>query len=298
MKKNIILFSLLLISVLSFGQTKSILIPGTKYSMIPPEGFKLSTSFSGFQNIEKGAEIIVVDAPINYFTFRKIFTKEALKSKEMDLVSTEDLKFNNSDAILYNVNQSKNGINYLKQILVFGDKTQTTIVTGSHPEQIIDYNALIKKSLFTLKKNKGQIENPLQYVHFSIDTEGTDYELVKTLTGSLIYSENHITNGKIGIMIVSYTDDKINSDFKEFCIEKLKKLPNANNSQIRTIDKIKISDMDGYEITAEGNNNGLFYQTILLNPDKGYYSIVGDADENKENNLDVYKKVARTFKLK
>ena len=298
MKKNIILFSVLLISIFSFGQTSSVLIPGTKYSMIPPEGFILSTSFSGFQNNETGASIMIMDIPTSYSSLVQGFTKEALKTKGMNLLSKENVKYKNSDAMLFKVSQKANGINYLKQVLLFGDKKITVMVNGIYPEQAKDSENEIKKSLFTIERNEKLVEKPLESVNFSINVDGTDYKLVKSLPGSLLYSEDDKIPTDKGLIGVSYSlGHKVNSDYKQFSIDRLKKLPDASNSVIKTIDKVTISDMEGYEIVAEDNSKQLIYLVMLFNPNKEYYLIVGQAKDDKEKNLEIYKKVSKTFKL-
>jgi len=298
MKKNIILFSLLLISIFSFGQTTSVLIPGTKYSMIPPEGFILSPNFSGFQNIETGASIMIMDIPTSYSSLVQGFTKDALKTKGMDLLSKENVRYKNSDAMLYKVSQKANGINYLKQILLFGDKNITVMVNGIYPEQSNDSENELKKSLFTIERNEKLAEKPLQSVNFSINVEGTDYKLVKSLAGSLLYSEDDKIPSDKGLLIVSNSlGNKVNTDYRQFSIDRLKKLPDASNSIIKTIDKVTISDMEGYEIVAEDNSKQLIYQVTLFSSTREYYIIVGQSKGEKEKNLEVYKKVAKTFKL-
>ena len=297
MKKNI-LFTLLLISIFSFAQNSSVLIPGTKYTMIPPEDFILSTGFSGFQNNETGASIMIMDIPASYSSLIKGFTKDALKTKGMELLSKENTKYKNSDAMLFKVSQKANGINYLKQVLLFGDDKITVMVNGIYPEQAKDSENEIKKSLFTIERNEQLAEKPLESVNYSINVEGTDYKYVKSFAGSLIYTEDDKIPTSKGLIGVSYSlGHKVNSDYKEFAIQRLKKLPNSSNSTIKTIDKVTISDMEGYEIVAEDNSNQLIYLVMLFTPDKEYYLIVGQAKEDKEKKLEIYKKVAKTFKL-
>lgn len=298
MKKNI-LITLLLISIFSFAQNSSILIPGTKYSMIPPEGFTLSTGFSGFQNNETGASIMIMDIPASYSSIINGFTKDALKKKGMELISKQNVKYNNSNATLFNVSQKANGINYLKQVLVFGDDKITIMVNGIYPEQTKDSENEIKKSLFTIERNEQLPEKPLESVNYSINVEGTDYKYVKSFAGSLIYSEDDKIPTSKGLIGVSYSlGHKVNSESKEFAIQRLKKLPNASKAIIKTIDKVTISNMEGYEIVADDNSKQLIYLVMLFTPDKEYYLIVGQAKDDKEKNLEVYKKVSKTFKLK
>lgn len=297
MKSTLSLF-ISLFSILIFGQNQ-IQITGTKYSMIPPKGFMLSTNFTGFQNNETGASIIVADLPASYSELVKGFTKEALKTKGMELISKDNVKYNNSEATLYKVSQKANGLTYLKQILVYGNSAKTVMVNGIYPEQSKEYENEIITSLYSLKYDDKQIENPLESAKFSIDINGTDYIFVKSLAGSLLYSEDgQIPSSKGLIIVANSLGNKVSSDSKIYSIERLKKLPNADNSTVKSIDKLKIYNLDGYETVAEGNNKQLIYQTILFTENNEYYLIVGETKVNKDKNLEIFKKVARTFKLK
>lgn len=299
MKKSFILFILILISKLSYGQDLTTLVPNTKYSMIPPKGFILSSNFSGFQNNGTGASIMISDLPASYVELVKSFTKEALKTKGLDLISKQNVKYNNTEAMLYRMSQEANGLKYFKQVLVFGDETKTIMVNGIYPEHSKEQEKEIYNSLFSIKYNEKSEIKPLESSSFSIDVKETDYVLVKSLSGSLLFTEDGKLPSNKGLIIVSNSlGNKVSPDHQKNSIERLNKLPDADKAIIKTIDKIKISNMDGYEIVAEGNNNQLIYQTMLFTLNNEYYLIVGEANDNKEKNLEVFKQVARTFKLK
>lgn len=298
MNRNFILF-LFLVFNLSFGQNTPVLIPGTSYSMVPPEGFVVSANFSGFQNNETGSSIIVADFPASYAELVKGFTKEALKTKGMELISKETVSYQQKEATLYKVSQVANGITYLKQILLFGDLKNTVMVNGIYPELFSAQEKAMRTSLFSIKMNEKQIANPLEAAPYAIDVSGTSYVFVKSMAGSLLYSEDGQLPSKKGMLIVSNSlGNKVYTDEKQQAIERLKKLPNASKAIIQKVEKVNISDMQGYEIVAQGDKGQLLYEVMLFNPEHEYYLIVGEANENKVKNLEVFQKVARTFRVK
>jgi hypothetical protein len=62
--KSRLLFFFLLIVQIGFGQQeKPTRILGTKCSLIPPPGFTPASTFSGFQNTETGASIMINEIP-------------------------------------------------------------------------------------------------------------------------------------------------------------------------------------------------------------------------------------------
>jgi hypothetical protein len=133
---------------------------------------------------------------------------------------------------------------------------------------------------------------------FSIDIEGTDYKFVKSLAGSLMYSEDgKIPSNKGLIIIANSLGNSAPADQKQYSIDRLKSLPNADKAKIKIMERITIANLDGYEIIAEGNDKQLLYQVMLFTTDQ-YYLFVGEVSDNQEKNLKVFQKVARTFKVK
>lgn len=299
MNRNFILLLFLVFYHFSFAQNAPVVIPGTKFSMVPPEGFVLSTNFSGFQSNETGSSIVVADFPASYAELVKGFTKEALKTKGMELIAKEEVTYQQKQATLYKVTQQANGMMYHKLILLFGDLKNTVMVNGIYPELFNSQEKAIRASLFSIKADEKQIANPLEASPYAIDVSGTSYVFVKSLAGSLLYTEDGKMPTKKGMIIVGNSlGNRIYTDEKEHAIERLKKLPNASKAVIQKIEKINISNMEGYEIVAQGDNGQLLYEVMLFTPDRKYYLIVGEANENKTKNLEVFQKVARSFRVK
>ena len=149
--KNILLLILLLIGNLTYGQAdKQIKVPGTKCSLIPPSGFVSATTFSGFQNTEAGASIMINELPAPYQQLVDGFTTEALKTRGMTLISKETIDLNDSKATLFKVMQPANGTTYLKHMLVFGDTEHTVLVNGIYPEHQNLWRKKSRKHYFQL----------------------------------------------------------------------------------------------------------------------------------------------------
>lgn len=299
-----LLLTCLLIGQLSFGQTdKHVKVSGTKCSLIPPNGFVAATSFSGFQNAETGASIMINELPWPYQTLIDGFTAEALKTKGMTLISKQAIVLNNSKATLINVTQIANGTTYEKQILIFGDTKETVLVNGIYPEGTKNMEVKIKDALLSTIYNASQNDNPLDAATFTIDVKGTDFKIVKFMSGSLLYS----TDGKIPTekptLIVGNSIAKIpTQNQKQYAEERLKKLPRGEFNVVKEVNEVTIDNLKGYEIIADGqskdNKPELVYQVMLFNKKGDYYIIIGKAKEEFQKNLEVYKRIARTFKRK
>jgi hypothetical protein len=302
--KNRLLITFLFLGQIAFGQTeKHIKVPGTKCSLIPPGGFVAATTFSGFQNAETGASIMINELPAPYQPLVDGFTAEAFKSRGMTLVKKQTVDFNGSKATLINATQSANGITYIKQMLIFGDTIGTVLVNGTYPEALKEIEAQIKDALFSTVYNNLQNDNPLEAAAFTIDIKDTDFKLVKYMSGTLIYT----TDGKIPTekptLIVGNSIAKVSpQNQKKYSEDRLKKLPRGELNVIKEIKEITIDNLKGFEIVANGKTNddkaALVYQVMLFNENGDYYLIVGHTKEEFDKYLGSFSKIAKTFKRK
>jgi hypothetical protein len=302
--KNRLLLAFLFLGQIAFGQTgKHLKVSGTKCSLIPPSGFVAATTFSGFQNAETGASIMINELPAPYQSLVAGFTAEALKSRGMTLIKNETIDFNGSKATLINLTQSANGTTYLKQMLVFGDTKGTVLVNGIYPEASKNIEVQIKDALLSTVYNNSQNDNPLEAATFTIEIKDTDFKLIKYMSGSLLYS----TDGKIPTekptLIVGNSIAKVPSqNQKKYAEERLKKLPRGELNVVKEIREITIDNLKGFEIVANGKTKDdkteLVYQVMLFNENGDYYIIVGQSQEDFEKYLESFKKITKTFKRK
>ncbi len=302
--KNTLSLTLLFLSQIAFGQTEKLTkVSGTKCLLIPPSGFVVATTFSGFQNAETGASIMINEIPAPYQSIEEGFTADALKARGMTLVSKQVIDFNGSKATSINVTQPANGITYVKQMLIFGDSLTTVLVNGIYPEASKEIESKIKDALLSTVYDASQNENPLDAATFTIDIKDTDFKLIKYMSGSLLYS----TDGKIPTekptIVVGNSIAKVSpSNQKKYSEERLKKLPRGEQSIVKEINEVTIDNLNGYEIVANGktkdNKDELVYQVMLFTENGDYYLFVGQTKEEFDNYLERFKKIAKTFKRK
>lgn len=279
-------------------------IPGTKISMVPPDSFELAQKFSGFQHNATGSSIMVAELPAPFQAMTNAFTKEALQANGMELLGKEPITLGTNAGLIFFVRQTANNLVYLKQILVFGDSTHTTMINGIYPEKYKEtLEGKIKASLRTAHPS-GSFISPEQAAPFEIDVKGTPFTFGNGLSGSLYYvaqDDTQVEGKKSSVIIVgSAIGEVVIGDKKQFALDRLMKMPNGENLKADSIQQVGIDGMDGYEITAhqENSQNEAFYQLILFDDAGSYYIFVGMAMYNQAQFLVLFKKIARTFHLK
>ncbi|MBC7903885.1 MAG: hypothetical protein H7Y27_10695 [Gemmatimonadaceae bacterium] len=163
-----------LVPICTFAQEEARqLIAGTKFSIIPPKGFTLSTSFSGFQNLETGASIMVATIPAPADQMIAAFTTESLKTKGMTFIDKQQVDVKGGKATLVRVSQPANGTTYLKQILIFGDAKSTHMVNCIYPEAEKAKESEMRKALLSTVQDDNVKSDARGAAKFSIDESGT-----------------------------------------------------------------------------------------------------------------------------
>ena len=303
MKLRLLIF-LLILTNFSFAQNGGyVAIPGTKYALIPPANFVVTSNFGGFQNEATGSSIMVNEIPAPYKTMIEVFTADQLKAKGMILIKKETIELNSSKATLLHVQQPANNIVYLKQILIFGDDSATVLVNGIYPESRKSIEVDMTKALLSIKYDPKQEEASLEAASFTIDVTGTGFKLAKYLSGSLIYTVGgEIPSTKPMIIVGSSFGNIPVADRQKYSLERLRKIPGLANAKIDMVKEITIDGLSGYEIIAYSNSKDnkkeLSYQVMLFEAAGGYYIIFGQAKEDFQQNLNTFKSIAGTFKEK
>ena len=280
-------------------------IEGTKISMVAPEDFTKAVNFSGFQQDESGASIMVLDLPGPFSEVSKGFTEEGLQSQGMTLNTIEELRFNGLPAFLLTVGQNAYGNTYKKHILTFGTEKESIIINGTFLAEMENLSKPIKKSLLTTVYNADLEIDPFSTVDFEVVTEGTKLLFAKSMSGSLIFSVDgkipSETEDQSNFIISRAFSEQIIINKKKFTQNRIEQLPIEIESIIST-EPIEIDGLKGFEIIADAKDktNGdrkIVYQAMIFK-DKLYYIFVGSSEADFENNIAIFRKITETFRRK
>jgi hypothetical protein len=306
MKSRTFLVLLFLISSLIMvaqPSTSRVPIPGTTISLIPPKGFLPAGNFNGFQNAQVGAMIVVSEIPSTYSLIASSFSAESLLGQGMELLDKREIDFNNSRATYLDVKQDASGSVLLKQILIFGDSRHTVLVTGMYPEISKSIAQEIKEALLSARSYGDQVVNPLETAKYMINVAGTSFTLASSISGTLAYSADGKFPTDAPSFIVGGSMSNIKStDHRQYALDRLKKLPRGEFTKVTEVNLVTIDGLEGYEIVADGqsreNKPALVYQTMLFTPEGGYYLLIGQANEDFKTNLELFQRLAKSFKRK
>lgn len=296
----------LLLAISVHAQNTPQVVHGTKITITPPAGFTTATSFAGFQNKALNASIIAAEMPAPIESSISGFNADALKTKGMVLIDKQTMKHQGMDAALLKVMQSANGVNYTKEILIFGNKNKTIIINGMYPESSKQIETDVHTALLSASYDEKIESDPLRIATFTVDTKETSFVFTSHISGSWLYTTDGKTPTQSPDMAYFIAAPSLGStvikDKKQFAIERMRKLPNGESIVIKQTNAVKIDQLDGYELIGEGKdskgNKQLVYEVVLYAVDNSYYLLTGGAIKNNESYLKQFRSIANSFKEK
>lgn len=280
-------------------------VRGSKISIIPPKDFEVATAYMGFQHVESNSSIMVLTISSPFSETLKSLTTESLTRQGLQVEKTETITNKKYSGILFSMYQNIAEVQYRKYILVLGTEKETIIINGITPRANAAIDLAINKALLTAFYQVDKVLTPFDTVDFEISTNDTNLIFAKNNPNMLIYNlDGKIPSegaDKTAFVVVKTLSKAEITDKKQFAANQIKMLP-VQITNIKSLIPIEINSLSGYEIYAEGVNrkNGnkeIAYQVILYS-DKSYYILYGSAEANFERNLELFKKVAKTFKQK
>ncbi|MEZ5047373.1 MAG: hypothetical protein R2831_10320 [Chitinophagaceae bacterium] len=189
MKKAIFIFSLCILSLSGFAQTKEhIYVNGSQCYIIPPSDFKATNIIAGISNKKLESGILFSKTKTSLKNFLASYNADSLKTKGVELLEKKDVDVSNHKGILIKSYQEKN--KSYKHILAFEDKGNTIIVNGYYPEKNKQIENDIVKSMMSTIYDEKAIDVIKESDKYTIELDPKLFKLAKNFTESTIYTHN------------------------------------------------------------------------------------------------------------
>jgi len=293
---------------LSFAQPKHVKVPGTKVRLVPPTSLKPSERFPGFWDEETSSSIVITEMPAPYSEIANGFTKEALATKGMSLLSKKEISLNGRPGILLHVGQEARSIAFLKWMVITGNEKETVLVTATFPEEMkAQLSSAMEQSALSVQWDAEAKIDPLAGLNFSFNDDPS-LKFAERISRAVILTKDGAlppksTNGTIFIISSSLPEAMI-SDLGKFAEEQLMQIEQISGIAIKKKSDVTIDGLPGKEIVAEAKWKDLpdarvvVYQVLLLDGEY-HFNMQGFAPrEEQEKYLAVFTRIARSFRKK
>ena len=293
---------------LSFAQPKHVKVPGTKVRLVPPTSLKPSERFPGFWDEETSTSIVITEMPVPYSEIANGFTKEALATKGMSLLSKKEISLNGRPGILLHVGQEARSIAFLKWMVITGNEKETVLVTATFPEEMkAQLSSAMEQSALSVQWDAEAKVDPLAGLNFSFNDDPS-LRFARRISNGVMLTKDGALSGKrkndpFFIIGPSISQVEI-SDIGRFAERQLMQTEKATGITIKKQSDVTIAGLSGREIVAEAQWNDLpdapmiIYQVLLLDG-KNYFIMQGFAPrEEQEKYLAVFTRISQSFRKK
>jgi len=282
---------------------KHIIIPGTRLYIIPPPNFKLTNTLSGLERDIYTAMVVMDLVGGNFYTNAATFSREAFETKGIRVFEYEEIKVNGYPA-KYIVMQ---GDPYTKVFgLVFGDTTFSTMIMTTSLVADKDVVAEIISSLNSIYYDKSRKIDPLEKAYFSLDDSISKFKF-QSFNASFIYTysidgKEIEGNKEAPFLIVMQLPSDQTSTLKDVAGMMIAKSQEYGLTDPKVISQSqeKINGYNAFEAVISGQIEGkssLYYYCVVEKGNKQIV-IVAITKNNNEVNLEEFKKLAHTIKMK
>ncbi len=282
--------------------SKPIILPGTNFSIVPPNSSYLpSKDFMGLFSNKYQSAIKVAELPFSIEVMKKSYQKNnntlsfdsVFKRGTIELMLIKENNYNN---------QFSNDFTTLWTLIY--SKDSTCIIVAANLSQELD-NSLsndIKQSLLSFRIDENIKANPLDQLSFTLNTMhsplkfasivmetgayfNTSGELLSSIKDSLSY---------LVMVIPSYIEK---NKQKKFALTSVQRRLNSGAEKIISTKNIYQSNLSGIEITTDLKKDGFQYDVYLFDSTR-YYAIHAVSKSNNLDHIQLFKKITSTFKLK
>ncbi len=290
------LLTLLLCGLLqrgSLAQPPPAVIPGTRVRLVPPQGFTPAEDFPGYGQESQGASIVVTELPGPYSELATAFANPAeLEKRGMKLLQQEPVVVNGQQGLLLHVQQQAGSIEFLKWILLLGTEQASVLITATLPKDLEATLAQpLKTSLLTTQWDSSREIALTEGLNFTLGSSG-ELQPAKRLLNAILYTKGGVfppaaIADPIFVAAPALGQTAI-ADPEAFARSRVLATESVSAIQIQSLQKIKIDDLNGYEIIAQGKDRDAgapvtVYQAILFESNTYYLmqGIVGMAEREQ-----------------
>lgn len=258
-------------------------VPGTRVGLVAPAGFEPATQFTGFQQVETGAAIVIAEIPGPFQAVRAGMTKEALATRSLTLVSSEAVWIANREGLLIATVRDVNGAALRQWIGVFGDSQATVTVVAAFPEsQMTRLGEPLRQAVLSAEWNPTAAVGVFDGLTFRVEETAT-LKVSARLVNTVLLTRD----GKSGPVAPEDPLLVVGSSFGTVGVGDLEAFARARITQTARVKDVRdirgeavtVAGSPGYEIVAaaRGDESGVdlaLYQVIVLRGG-AYYIVQG-----------------------
>lgn len=163
-------------------------VPGTKISLIPPVGYKLSKTLIGFENENSSVEIMESNE-INFSNLDPNEIKQKFQSMDLIVNSLDLIQINDLNGFFIRIENENSATQ-----LILGDSTYCAFIMGKYDTKDKFAQKEIEESILSAYYNSKLKYDANEVTKFEIDLSSTNLELYQYEDNEFIYNTDSLEN--------------------------------------------------------------------------------------------------------
>jgi hypothetical protein len=279
-------------------------VPGTRLSVVVPEGFELSDEYAGLAHDYQSTHAVFTELDQPLAAVDAWLSTPALEARGMRRLHAEDLLVNGDVGTLYHVEQDLESGELYRWIATFGDERGTVLAVVTTPvymESRMRPDAV--RLLESLRREDTQRIDPFEELEFRVDS--TAHLLVaprRTEHLELLARDQlgPLTPGDPRVFVSRHALPG-DIELEPFALEHLTQSSQTSTSEPLSQGATHMGGMDAWEIQAEGQDfeqlAPLFIYQVIATDREHFYVIQGFAAyRDRERYLPDFRAVAASFR--
>jgi hypothetical protein len=231
-------------------------VVGTRITLEPPAGFTPAERFPGFGQEETLASIMVTELSGPFDEVVAGLTAERLAGGGMTLRSADSLTVGGRPGRLLSITQPLDGVPFEKWVLVFGDSSETAIVTGSYPrEASATLSDPVRQAVLSARRSGRPVGDPFEGIGFHIEP-GSRLRIAERMGNMLALNEtgrlpNDGAASPFLVVGLSISEENL-ADLEAFSRQRVTRIGNA--MEMREVTRggpVTIDGATAYELFAD-----------------------------------------------
>lgn len=268
-------------------------VQGTGVKLAPPDGFVASERFPGFRNDDGAVSIMVTELPGPFAEARKMFDGDGLAKRGVKLLSVTEVTANGAPALLARAEQTQQGIEFSKWMLIGGDATASVLIVANYPKAAAtEHEEPLRAALLGATWTAGAARDPYEGLPFRLTATDT-LKLARRVSNNVAFTES----GKLppaspdeALFVVGVSTSAVApSNLAAFSAKRARATESLTEFGDLAGTPVKVAGLDAYEIVvpAKDAKTGAakrLFQVIALDG-SGYWVAQGIAPEARADAL-------------
>jgi hypothetical protein len=225
-------------------------------SLVKPEGFVISTTFSGLQAIRGRARIVITEIPRPYREVLPAYSDEGLRRQGMTPLERKEIRIGDFPAQLLATSSQHDGHKQRHWIATVGMQTASVVIVATSGEiRAAHLDERMRQTLLTARWDPQLVIDPFE--GFDFDLRGEHGLTTALRVGSeLTFTKDGvlpIQSAEDPAIVVRQTRERVADEARvAYCVEALQAVDVLEDSKLMGAQPIQVDGLPGCEALASG----------------------------------------------